>query len=360
MVQNRAFLKERGGRGCALLLILSLGLIFSSIPTLVTGQKSFASNSNQAHLTLGGFWTRYVLSGGWGISIGYLRSKMEISIGGERNIYTGAGAVAGRYYFGDSRKIVRPFLGGRAAYYYDSQRLGQRPSHSLNLHAAIGIKIMSRKNCWMQGQLGLGYSGFFRSDGKPIFVPTWIPTRMLQVGVGYDMPLRRRNEGVAPETDLLAFLPALTGKFSLLLHTGLQINYLAPPSFERFTAGLAYDVHPRLGLTLRHQAVRTINGLKYGKSLIGVRWMPGDGSGLRWVGSLELGHWGSALNFRSPIGAFGVMVGQHLQYPIFTGIAVDIGLQYALLKAPQPLQPASSDFETSLGLVIRPGAWRKR
>jgi hypothetical protein len=360
MVQNRTFLKLGMGRKRAPSLIILIAKFFLALPLCVASQSLQGESLSKASISIGGFWTRYVLSGGWGISIGYLKPSFEVSLGGELNNYIVAGMLAGRFYFGNKSANLQPFIGVRAAYYRDELRLFQRPSHSLNFHPSIGIKINTRKNIWMQGQLGIGYSGFFRSDGKPLFVPTWNPTRMLQVGVGYDMPLRRRSEVDAPEPDDLVVVQASAGKFSLLLHTGLQINTLAPPSFERFTAGMGYYMHPRLGLTLRHQAIRTINGLKYGKSLIGVRWTPGQGNGLRWVGSLEAGHWGSLLNFRSPIGAFGVMVGQHLQYPILTGVAVDIGLQYALLKAPQPLQPTSSDFETSLGLVIRPGAWRKR
>lgn len=315
-------------------------------------------NRQPLSIVIGGTWTRHLIAGGWGLSLGVQAGRAEVSLGGEMNAGQYGVILAGRYALQKGSTLVVPFLGLRTSYYYSKWHLGLAPGYMINGALSIGLKCYLLPRISAEGQLGIGYGGYFRQNGEPFFTTTWLPTRMLHFGMAFDFPVpARKLEMVATDKPSSSLR---VGKFSLLLQTGLQINTLAPPSFERFTAGLAYDVHPRLGLTLRHQAVRTINGLKYGKSLLGVRWMPGTGTGLRWVGSLEAGHWGSTLNFRSPIGAIGVMVGQHLQYPILSGVAVDLGLQYAILKAPQPLQPASSDFETGLGLVIRPGAWRKR
>jgi hypothetical protein len=355
MVQDRAVLiwSKKWGRIAALTFFICTGLFFPASRLL-----SQQLTSSAPRVTIGLIWTRHLVGGGVGVSFGYTKKNIEVLAGAEIETAIWGLSLAGRYYLPSNAK-TRPFISARTAYYKDKGHLGGRPGYHLNLHLSIGFQNYFSPRWSVQGQLGIGYAGYFRINGEPFFTPTWLPTRMLHVGLGYDLPLRQRPGPIESVADMQ--LPETSsGRFSLLLHTGLQINTLAPPSFERFTAGLAYDVHPRIGLTLRHQAVRTSDGLKYGKSLLGVRWMPGQGDGLRWLGSLEAGHWGSVLNFRSPIGAFGVVVGQHLQYPILSGIAVDLGLQYALLKAPQPLQPASSDFETSLGLVIRPGAWRKR
>jgi hypothetical protein len=229
----------------------------------------------------------------------------------------------------------------------------------VNYHAMLGLKVNLSKRWWAQGQLGVGYSGFFREGGEAIFSsPTWYPMRMLHYGLAYDIPIHVR--GVDVPADFTPDKLPTPSKFSILAHISLPINLIAPPRIERFSAGLGYDLHPKIALTLRHQFIQTDFGLKYGKSLVGVRWTPGAGRGLRWVGSLEAGHWGGYLNFVSLQYSYGLMVGQQLQLPIVPGIAVEAGLQYAILKTFSPQSPASSDFETTLGLVIRPGAWRKQ
>jgi hypothetical protein len=354
MAQDRAVLTTWGRRLgaspiCLLLLVLAL-----ISPLSLPGQLS---PRNDLNISIGAHWTRHILAGGWGATVGLGWRHFELLAGGEIYSERLGAMVAGRYYLGSTLR-VKPFVGLRAAYYHDLGRIFMLPSYSLNYHASLGVKIKLAKHWWAQGQLGVGYTGFFRVRWEPIFVPAWYPMRMLHYGLAYDIPIHVRGAdapAAAPSGE-----PARRGRFSILMHIGLPINLLAPPSIERFTAGLGYDLHPKLALTLRHQVVQTDFGLKYGKSLVGVRWMPGTGSGLRWVGSLEAGHWGGYLNFSTFKKSIGVMAGQHLQYPCFPGVVVDVGLQYAVVKTLRPQSPAGSDFETSLGLVIRPGAWRRQ
>jgi hypothetical protein len=354
MVQDRAVLTSWGRRlGASPICLLLLVLALVSARSL-HGQDTLRNDLN---ISIGAHWTRYVLAGGWGATVGLRWRELELLAGGELYSEQTGALIESRYYLPSTPRVM-PFVGLRAAYYYDLARLFGRPSYSLNYHVSLGVKLKIARRWWAQGQLGVGYTGFFREGGSQVFAERWVPMRMLHYGLAYDIPIHVRGTD-APDI-VPAYDRAASGRFSILMHIGLPIGLLAPPRIERFTAGLGYDLHPKLALTLRHQAIQTDFGLKYGKSLVGVRWMPGTGRGLRWVGSLEVGHFSNYFNAGYRYYAVGVTVGQHLNLPLTRWLALDCGLQYGIFKVPRPLNPAGSDFEVNLGLVIRPGAWRNQ
>jgi hypothetical protein len=355
MVQDRAVLTTWGrhlGASPICLFLLVLALVS---PRSLHGQDALRNDLN---ISIGAHWTRHVLAGGWGATVGLRWRELELLAGGELYSERSGVMVAGRYYLRSTPRVM-PFVGLRAAYYYDLARLFGRPSYSLNYHVSAGIKLRLSGRLWAQGQLGVGYTGFFREGGSQVFAEKWIPMRMLHWGIAYDIPIKKPASDEPPTAPPVDGKPEL-GRLSVMFHAGLPISLFAPPSFERFTGGLGCNLHPKLTLTVRHQAIRTSLGLKYGKTMAGVRWMPGGGRHVRWIGSLEIGHFGSLFSSGPRAYAVGVTAGQHLNIPVTQWLALDCGLQYGIFKVPSPLNPAGSDFETSLGLVIRPGAWRKR
>lgn len=305
-------------------------------------------------LSIGSHRASYILGGGYGLSLAYIQDQIEVGFGAEIDNYRYGGMFYTRLYLNNLSRLAKPFGGFRIAHYYDAASIGLRPSYSWNFHLSLGLKLRLYRSFWLQGQLGSGYSGFFRPGGKPIFVPTWVPVETFQYGICYDIPLQEQTPSPQfPQKDAVHY--GIGARFFFLFHVGIPINILAPPAINRFTAGLGFDLSPPLALTARHQAIRTFAGLKYGKTQVGLRWMPGHRNGLRWIGSLEAGHVGSILNPQSPIGAIGITAGQHLQYPLKRWGALDAGFQYSWMKAPQPLQPSTTDFEINLGLVVWPG-----
>lgn len=302
----------------------------------------------------------FLAAGGYGLSVAYIHRRWEIGAGIELDNYRYGGMGYARYYLLPPSDKVETFASIRAAKYFDSAHINLLPSYSWNFYVSLGAKLRLYRSLWLQGQLGAGYSGFFRPGGKPIFVPTWVPLYSYNYGISYDIPLRK-SKSAGP----IYFPPRDTthsnagDRFSLLLHAGIPINiFLGPPDFNRFTGGIGFALTPNVTLTARHQAIRTPQGLTYGKTQLGVRWMPGHRPGMRWIGSLEAGHVGSILNTQAPIGAIGITAGQHLHFPMSRWIALDAGFQYSWIRAPRPLQSYTEDFEVTLGLVFRPGRFR--
>jgi hypothetical protein len=356
MVQDRTVLTSgRRHLRASYLFPLLLSILLTAVS--VGKGQNLAKDKIRHNLSLGFTVTEHEFFGGYGLGIGYRRNQLESGAHLELNNYSYGTSVYGRYYLTKTRRKYDTFAGIKGAYIYNTTNLNLLPSYSWSLHASIGLRLQLYHNLWLQGQLGAGYSGFFRPGGTPFFKPAWVPLRMIQGGLNYDIALG--NQGTRDAEVLpLQGKPNFADRFSLIFHTGIQINRFAPPSLERFTGGFGFDVLPSLTLTARHQAVRTVDGLVYGKSLLGVRWMPGKGKGMRWVGGFEMGHYGPDVNSQSYQYAIGATFSQHLQYPITRWLALDAGFQYSKIKVPEPLNPASSDFEINLGLVFRPGRFR--
>lgn len=357
MVQNRTFLIKRGGhRSPPFFFLLLASILLLAIQSF--GQSVLNSDKRAPKISIGLHQAAFRLAaGGYGLSVAYMNRGWEVGAGGEIFNYRNGGMVYARYYLPKPSGKVETFVGIRAGHYYDSAHIGFRPSYSWTIYPSIGAKLKLYRSLWMQGQLGAGYSSFFRPGGSPVFIPTWVPLFMLQYGLCYDIPLQKRAPTPSyPARDTTHHKAG--ERFSLLFHAATGIELFTRPSVSRFTGGIGFDLTPNLTLTARHQAIRTFAGLKYGKTQLGVRWMPGHRPGLRWIGSLEAGHVGSLLNIQTPIGAIGITAGQHLQYPITRWIAVDAGFQYSWIKAPRPLQPYTDDFEINMGLVFRPGRFK--
>jgi hypothetical protein len=360
MVQDRAILVRGGGRCAPHRTLLIIVLLLALVPSQsCLSQVDSLPTSMPPKISVGLHNSVYFLAaGGYGLSVAYLKNRWEMGAGAELDNYRYGVMGYARYYLLTPSEKLEPFTSIRAAWYHDTGSIFLLPSNTWNFYVSFGAKLRLYRSLWLQGQLGAGYSGFFRPGGKPIFVPTWVPLYSYHYGICYDIPLRKSIGPIyVPPRDTTHRNAG--DRFSVLLHVGVPINiFLGPPDFNRFTGGIGFDLTPTVALTARHQAIRTPLGLKYGKTQLGMRWMPGHRPGMRWIGSLEAGHVGSLLNTQAPVWAIGITAGQHLQFPLTRWIALDAGFQYSWIRAPRPLQSSTEDFEVNLGLVFRPGRFR--